>query len=120
VTTPIRNDSSPTINQDRGLKTRAQEPGTSPSDPRSVQQGVDNGSTSPAAEPDVARAAHLFSNESEARLAGEGMYQDAEQVRSAVDRLKELMAADPTAAMAAFGRANSQQAAAVLGQAPAV
>ena len=120
MTTPIRNDNSSTINQDRGLKARSQEHSSRSGDSQSTPQGAGNEKLAQTAEPDIARATQLFNNETDARPAGEGMVNDAGEAKSAVDRLRELISADPGAALAAFGQANQKQTAAVLGQAPAV
>ncbi len=118
MTTPIRNDNSPTINQDRGLKARSQEQRPRPGDSQPAQRGAGSEKAAQSAEPDVARAAHLFNAETDIRPAGEGTVSDAGEAQSALDRLKELISASPENALAAFGRANPQQAAAILGQAP--
>jgi len=120
VTTPIRNDTSPTINQDRGLKTRNPAGELRPGDPRSAPQAEAAKPPARSTEPDVARAAHLYNSETGARQIGEGAIAEPEDARSMVEELKEMIRANPDQALAAFGRGNPEQAAATLAQAPAV
>ena len=119
MTSPISNDNSPAVNQDRNLKTRGQENNPRPGVPGPAQQASGNEPTAPSAEPDIARAAHFYHAETTAHPSGGASVEGADEARLLVEQLKERMLADPGAALAAFGRPNPQQAAAVLGQGPA-
>ncbi len=118
MTTPIRNDNSPTINQDRGLKARSQEHGTRPGGPGSTQQAAGARPPAPSVEPDVARAAHLYTSQSDAGAVSDSAVNNAEEAKSLVERLREMMRNNPEGALAAVGGASRQQAEALLGQAP--
>ncbi len=118
MTTPIRNDNSPTINQDRGLKARSQEQSPRPGDSQPAHKGAGSEKAAQSAEPDVARAAHLYTSQSDAGAVSDSAVNNAEEAKSLVERLREMMRNNPEGALAAVGGASRQQAEALLGQAP--
>lgn len=119
MTSPISNDKSMAVNQDRNLRTDARET-AKPNGQTEVSDRLQTEAAAPEqSEPDVGRAAHLFNSESSVQKTESGAIQTREQARSLVDQIKAQLAQDPAGALQAFGQVNAQQTGAALGQAPA-
>ena len=119
MTTPINNDKSMALRQDQPRTTENRKTPdrlATRDDDTSAQASVRPVETD---EPDVSRAARLFDSESNIGGTTENPVMSSDDARSLVDRLKADMAADPQAALRAFGRADATRAGAVLAQNPA-